>query len=104
MRALPDGLNIMMSISWTTTSNSGAYTWPLVRFLLSGLPRPDDFCAVDTSSWRVGQIPQFLDVEQDRWTDGDIALSVSHHAQFFAKYTGTTFNRCVGGPRTPDPA
>ncbi|EJD55589.1 hypothetical protein AURDEDRAFT_179322 [Auricularia subglabra TFB-10046 SS5] len=53
---------------------------------------PDDFCPVDTSDWRVGQVPQYLDLEQDRWTDGDVALSVSHHAQFFANYTGTTFN------------
>ncbi|KZW02608.1 hypothetical protein EXIGLDRAFT_759733 [Exidia glandulosa HHB12029] len=52
-----------------------------------------DLCgALDSSSWRLGQVPQFLNLEQDRWLDGDIGLTVSHHSQFFSNYSGTSFN------------
>ncbi|KAH7104583.1 hypothetical protein BKA62DRAFT_692690 [Auriculariales sp. MPI-PUGE-AT-0066] len=53
----------------------------------------NETCISNSSlSWRLGQIPQFLDFNQDVWEDGDIELRLTHHSQFFTNYTGTTFN------------
>lgn len=49
--------------------------------------------ALESNAWRLGQVPQFLNLEQDRWVDGDVPLHVSHHSQFFSNYSGTSFNR-----------
>lgn len=44
--------------------------------------------------WRLGQIPQWLDIEaRTSWVDGDVGLQVVHHAQVFQPYLGTNFNR-----------
>lgn len=43
--------------------------------------------------WRLGQIPQWLDIEaRTAWVDGDVGLQVVHHAQVFQPYLGTNFN------------
>jgi len=49
-----------------------------------------------STSWRLGQVPQFLDLDQDELQDEDVVIKLSHHAQFFSNYTGTSFNRLVG--------
>ena len=54
------------SASWTTTFNSsGAYAWALVRFSLSGLPRPDDL-RVALDGHDLGWTPR-ADIGVDRW-------------------------------------
>jgi hypothetical protein len=52
---------------------------------------PDDF-----SGWRLGQIPQWLDLSNPYgWTDGGVELNLVPHAKLFDKdYRYTTFNRC----------
>ncbi|KDQ19027.1 hypothetical protein BOTBODRAFT_184820 [Botryobasidium botryosum FD-172 SS1] len=43
--------------------------------------------------WRLGQMPQWLNMEQiGRWQDDAIPLQIHHHAQIFREYQGTTFN------------
>lgn len=47
--------------------------------------------------WRLGQVPQWLNVKQSTqtWTDGHVHLSIIHHANIFDPYQDTIFNRCV---------
>ncbi|KAI0927539.1 hypothetical protein AcV5_008051 [Taiwanofungus camphoratus] len=49
------------------------------------------------ASWRLGQIPQWLDLDKRTasgdWWDGRVGLSVTHHAEIFSPYSGTNFNR-----------
>lgn len=61
------------------------------RLLTSDFPMPYNLSFPD--DWRLGQVPQWLDESQKRWVDGDIALSVIHHAEIFEDYNDTTFNR-----------
>ncbi|KIP04248.1 hypothetical protein PHLGIDRAFT_76231 [Phlebiopsis gigantea 11061_1 CR5-6] len=42
--------------------------------------------------WRLGQVPQWLDMTNRDWTDGDIELNVLHHAEIFQPYTSSSFN------------
>ncbi|KAF8588238.1 hypothetical protein K439DRAFT_1613668 [Ramaria rubella] len=42
---------------------------------------------------RLGQLPSWLHPnEQYRWTDGNVKIKVTHQAQIFQNYTGTSFN------------
>ncbi|KZT11759.1 uncharacterized protein LAESUDRAFT_754314 [Laetiporus sulphureus 93-53] len=46
-------------------------------------------------SWRLGQIPQWLDLTKEMrtgWRDGDVTLQIAHHAEIFEDYQGTNFN------------
>ena len=45
--------------------------------------------------WRLGQVPQWLDMTNRDWTDGNIELNVVHHAEIFQPYTSNSFNRCA---------
>jgi hypothetical protein len=47
----------------------------------------------ESTSWRLGQMPQFLDAGEGEWRDGDVKLHLSHHAQFTLNYSDTLFNR-----------
>lgn len=48
--------------------------------------------------WRLGQVPQWLEVSASSWEDGDVELSLIHHAELFERYSDTVFNRCGGSP------
>lgn len=55
---------------------------------------PDTEPNVDISAdFRLGQVPQWLDVENQSWKDGRVRLSTIHHAEIFDPYSDTTFNR-----------
>ena len=43
--------------------------------------------------WRLGQVPQWLEVSDGSWVDGDVELSLIHHAELFEEYNDTIFNR-----------
>lgn len=46
--------------------------------------------------WRLGLQPQWLGTADNmtpEWRDGDIQLSLTHHAHFFEPYNRTIFNR-----------
>ncbi|KAI0345638.1 hypothetical protein BDW22DRAFT_1481867 [Trametopsis cervina] len=43
-------------------------------------------------SWRLGQIPQWLDTTTYKWHDGDVPLNIIHHADIFNPYTTNSFN------------
>ncbi|KAJ3551401.1 hypothetical protein NM688_g4726 [Phlebia brevispora] len=43
-------------------------------------------------NWRLGQVPQWLEVSGNSWVDGDVELSLIHHAEIFDSYNDTTFN------------
>ena len=48
--------------------------------------------------WRLGLQPQWLDTggnEATEWRDGDVHLSLTHHAHFFEPYNRSVFNRCT---------
>ncbi|KAF9818549.1 hypothetical protein IEO21_02654 [Rhodonia placenta] len=48
-----------------------------------------------SSSWRLGQTPQWLDLGKRRragWLDGSVNLDLLHHANIFRDYDGTVFN------------
>lgn len=58
-----------------------------------------DFAIPDTAEnitvptdYRLGQVPQWLNVEQRPWTDGHVDLSITHHAQIFHPYEDNIFN------------
>jgi len=43
--------------------------------------------------WRLGQVPQWLDMDHNgKWQDDSIQLAIHHHAQIFREYQGTTIN------------
>lgn len=73
------------------------------RLLTADFPMPsvvaNESNITTPDSWRLGQIPQWLDLQRQSapgvWQDGQIELSVTHHAQAFRPYNGTNFNRCV---------
>ena len=59
-----------------------------------------DFAIPDTAEnitvpidYRLGQVPQWLNVEQRPWADGHVDLSIKHHAQIFHPYEDNIFNR-----------
>lgn len=43
--------------------------------------------------YRIGQAPQWLDLNEKEWIDGDIRLDIKHLAHIFTSYNDTTFNR-----------
>ena len=47
--------------------------------------------------YRLGQVPQWLDVEQSprSWSDDRVILTITHHANFIRPYNDTVFNRSV---------
>lgn len=48
--------------------------------------------------WRLGLQPQWLETAENgttEWRDGDVQLSLTHHAHFFEPYSRAIFNRCV---------
>lgn len=49
-----------------------------------------------TSPHRLGQMPQWLDIDPKRespeWLDDEVSLKFQYPAEFFEKYYGTTFN------------
>ncbi|OBZ71400.1 Exosome complex exonuclease rrp6 [Grifola frondosa] len=62
------------------------------RLLTSDFPIPTTTPNLTLpASWRLGQIPQWLHREK-QWSDRDIRLSITHHADIFNPYIGTTFN------------
>ncbi|KZT09090.1 uncharacterized protein LAESUDRAFT_722792 [Laetiporus sulphureus 93-53] len=71
------------------------------RLLTSDFPMPDwltDKLEVhDPKSWRLGQMPQWLDLSRgtasNKWEEGGVELSIIHHAEVFRPYVGTSFNR-----------
>ncbi|KAI0823219.1 hypothetical protein BC628DRAFT_1325337 [Trametes gibbosa] len=48
----------------------------------------------DTTSWRLGLQPQWLPTidHAAQWQDGNVQLSLTHHAHFFEPYNDTIFN------------
>lgn len=44
---------------------------------------------------RLGQVPQWLDLNQSAWRDGDVSLEMIQHAEFMSDYRQTTFSRLV---------
>lgn len=70
------------------------------RLLTADFPMPsvvaNESNITTPDSWRLGQIPQWLDLQRQSapgvWQDGQIELSVTHHAQAFRPYNGTNFN------------
>ncbi|GJE97686.1 hypothetical protein PsYK624_139070 [Phanerochaete sordida] len=42
--------------------------------------------------WRLGQVPQWLDMENRAWRDENVDLNIIHHAQIFRPYVGNNFN------------
>ena len=48
----------------------------------------------DATGWRLGQVPQWLNVKQStkKWRDGRVELSIVHHANIFSPYNDTIFN------------
>ncbi|PCH40334.1 hypothetical protein WOLCODRAFT_98719 [Wolfiporia cocos MD-104 SS10] len=46
--------------------------------------------------WRLGQVPQWLDLQKETntggWRSGNVELTVLHHAEIFRPYNGTNFN------------
>ncbi|KAI0700102.1 hypothetical protein BC835DRAFT_1329341 [Cytidiella melzeri] len=42
--------------------------------------------------WRLGQIPQWLDISTAQWRDGNVHLNVVHHADIFRPYPNNSFN------------
>ena len=46
-----------------------------------------------TVEHRIGQAPQWLDLNEEEWTDGDVRLNVKHLAHIFTNYNDTLFNR-----------
>lgn len=51
------------------------------------VPFADDF--------RLGQVPQWLKVQNSSWKDGRVQLATVHHAEIFEPYNDTNFNRYV---------
>jgi hypothetical protein len=43
-------------------------------------------------SWRLGQVPQWLDMTNRDWRDGEVDLEIVHHAEIFRPYTTNSFN------------
>ena len=43
-------------------------------------------------SWRLGQLPQWLDMSKGGWRDGEVQLNLIHHAEIFRPYAGNSFN------------
>ena len=43
--------------------------------------------------FRLGQVPQWLKVQDTAWKDGHVKLSTIHHAEIFDPYNDTIFNR-----------
>ncbi|CCM00622.1 uncharacterized protein FIBRA_02658 [Fibroporia radiculosa] len=70
------------------------------HLLTADFPMPnamaESYNVTTPESWRVGQIPQWLDLNKrttaGNWNDRRIDLSVKHHAQVFKPYDGTNFN------------
>lgn len=44
-------------------------------------------------SWRLGQVPQWLEMANRDWRDSGIDLNIIHHADIFQPYYGNSFNR-----------
>ena len=61
------------------------------RLITNDFPIPENLSL--PASWRLGQVPQWLDMSQKTWTDENIKLSISHHAEIFNPYYDTSFNR-----------
>ncbi|EKM49625.1 uncharacterized protein PHACADRAFT_214165 [Phanerochaete carnosa HHB-10118-sp] len=58
-----------------------------------------DFAMPDTvenltapADYRLGQVPQWLDVDKRPWSDNHVQLSIKHHAQVFHPYDDNVFN------------
>ncbi|KZT09088.1 uncharacterized protein LAESUDRAFT_537492 [Laetiporus sulphureus 93-53] len=70
------------------------------RLLTSDFPMPDwvaDKLEIhDPKSWRLGQMPQWLDLNKrtasNKWEESSVELSIVHHAEVFRPYVGTNFN------------
>ena len=80
------------------------------RILTSDIEYPHDVSASfpdpntdsGTGYWRLGLLPQWLETSQSgttEWRDGDVRLSITHHAHFFEPYNRSIFNRCVARAR-----
>ncbi|KAH9849530.1 hypothetical protein C2E23DRAFT_737200 [Lenzites betulinus] len=68
------------------------------RILTSDFLYPDNYddnqSLPDPSAWRLGLQPQWLQTvdHSTQWQDGNVQLSLTHHAHFFDPYQGTIFN------------
>ncbi|KAH9933266.1 hypothetical protein B0H21DRAFT_835315 [Amylocystis lapponica] len=69
------------------------------RLLTADYPVPStdpDLAFSTEDGWRLGQVPQWLDLSRQTargtWRDGDVELSLTHHAEIFSPYEGTNFN------------
>lgn len=64
------------------------------HLITSDFAVPEDLPNVSLpENWRLGQVPQWLDMENRAWRDSSVLLDVMHHAQIFKPYTGNSFNR-----------
>ncbi|TFY60886.1 hypothetical protein EVJ58_g4869 [Rhodofomes roseus] len=66
-----------------------------ILLLTSDFPEPAALNLTLSASWRLSQIPQWLDLAQQTragWKDGDVPLNIIHHAEIFRPYVGTNFN------------
>ncbi|KAH9916760.1 uncharacterized protein BXZ73DRAFT_53589 [Epithele typhae] len=69
------------------------------RIITSDVDYPEDpdqsFPDPGPGYWRLGLQPQWLqslDEETPQWKDGDVHLSLTHHAHIFEPYNATSFN------------
>lgn len=79
------------------------------RILTSDFEFPEDdpdsnesFTPPEPGYWRLGLQPQWLDTAGTSppvWRDGNVQLSLTHHAHFFEPYNYSIFNRCAGCSR-----
>ena len=86
------------------------------HILTSDFDYPDDptnrsFPVPGPGYWRLGLQPQWLETPENdtsEWRDGDVRLSLTHHAHFFEPYNQSSFNRyvflcsCARVPRVPE--
>ena len=78
------------------------------RIITSDLDYPQDsnrsFPVPGPGYWRLGLQPQWLETDENgtEWRDGDVELSLTHHAHFFEPYNKAIFNRYA--PRGPSGA
>lgn len=73
------------------------------RILTSDFDYPEkgainrSFHAPSPGYWRLGLQPQWLETSDNltEWRDGNVELSLTHHAHFFEPYNHSIFNRCA---------
>lgn len=51
--------------------------------------------ATDSHGIRLGQVPQWLDMDQKHWKNDGVSIDVIQHSEFMSDYRQTTFSRLV---------